>query len=75
MSGSVPLRALVRIAVAVEEMVTIMKQAHTDDLKVASLVRCSPVGVTVSCPTCGRDCTIGGDDVEGTHYYIPKKSS
>ena len=23
------------------------------------------------CPTCGGDCTVGGDDDEGTHYYIP----
>lgn len=24
-----------------------------------------------SCPTCGVECTVGGDDREGTHYYIP----
>lgn len=24
------------------------------------------------CPMCGHPCTIGGDDKEGTHYYIPQ---
>lgn len=24
------------------------------------------------CPTCGVPCTIGGDDKEGTHYYLPQ---
>lgn len=26
---------------------------------------------THSCPVCGCPCTIGGDDSEGTHYYVP----
>lgn len=25
----------------------------------------------VTCPMCGMKCKIGGDDKEGTHYYIP----
>ena len=25
----------------------------------------------VPCPTCGAACSIGGDDEEETHYYIP----
>lgn len=24
-----------------------------------------------SCPTCGAACTVGGEDKEGTHYYVP----
>ena len=28
-----------------------------------------------NCPTCGSECTVGGDDKEGTHYYIPKKEA
>jgi len=28
-------------------------------------------GSMVLCPTCGAACTIGGDDDEGTHYYVP----
>ena len=29
----------------------------------------------VHCPTCGAECVIGGDDKEGTHYYIPVHTS
>ena len=25
----------------------------------------------VPCPTCGAACSIGGDDEEETHYFIP----
>jgi len=25
----------------------------------------------VPCPTCGAACSIGGDDEEDTHYFIP----
>ena len=25
----------------------------------------------VPCPTCGAACSIGGDDEEGTHYFVP----
>ena len=28
-------------------------------------------GAIVLCPTCGSACFIGGDDEEGTHYYVP----
>lgn len=24
-----------------------------------------------NCPMCGSLCTVGGDDREGTHYYLP----
>ena len=27
------------------------------------------------CPVCGTLCTIGGDDKEGTHYYMPIAST
>lgn len=26
---------------------------------------------TTTCPMCGCPCIIGGDDKEGTHYYVP----
>ena len=29
------------------------------------------IKTVTSCPTCGSECRIGGDDKEGTHYYVP----
>ena len=31
----------------------------------------STISSMVPCPTCGAACSIGGDDEEETHYYIP----
>ena len=28
---------------------------------------------STKCPTCGSTCRIGGDDKEGTHYYVPEE--
>ena len=40
-----------------------------DDIK--ELLNTAHNSRVTQCPTCGSDCTIGGDDKEGTHYYIP----
>jgi hypothetical protein len=29
------------------------------------------IKTVTTCPTCGVQCRIGGDDKEGTHYYVP----
>lgn len=54
-----------KILDAVNERLRIVAMSVADSKKPSHNSR------VMQCPTCGGDCTIGGDDKEGTHYYIP----
>jgi len=30
---------------------------------------------STTCPCCGVECTVGNDDKNGTHYYIPQRTT